>query len=128
MTQKLFNQLRMLVARQHTPTISVNPSPKIVVLSAFTGGGAQADRLQIENHIAFNEVQVWTRRKHTTRTGINVPDISRRGLDDNTNMAGTYTFASLQDYEQGQPFSLLRQSGKQARRVCRKGGWRLLSG
>jgi hypothetical protein len=110
-TKRLFNQFRFLVARQHTPTVSVNPGPKIVVLGSFTGGGAQADRLQTENHVAFNEVLVWTEHKHTIRTGINVPDISRRGLDDNTNMAGTYTFSTLQDYEQARPFSLLRQSG-----------------
>lgn len=111
LTKRLFNQFRFLVARQHTPTISINPGPKIQVLGSFTGGGAQGDRLQTENHIAFNEVVVWTGNKHTIRTGINVPDISRRGLDDNTNTAGTYTFATLQDYAQAHPFSLLKQSG-----------------
>jgi hypothetical protein len=110
-TKKWFNQFRFLVARQHTPTKSINPGPKIVVLGAFTGGGAQGDRLQTENHIAFNEILVWTGNKHTIRTGINVPDISRRGLDDNTNTAGTYTFSTLQDYQQNHPFSLLKQSG-----------------
>ncbi|MBI2683257.1 MAG: TonB-dependent receptor [Acidobacteriales bacterium] len=108
---KLFNQFRFLVARQHTPTNSVNPGPKIVVLDAFTGGGAQANRLQTENHIAFNEIVSWTGSKHVIRMGINVPDISRRGLDDNTNTAGTYSFSTIQDYQQDRPFSLLRQSG-----------------
>ena len=110
-TRRLYNQFRFLVARQHTPTTSVNPGPRIVVLGAFTGGGAQADRLQTENHIALNEILVWSGQKHTVRFGINVPDLSRRGLDDNTNTAGTYTFSSVQDYLQGRPFSLLRQSG-----------------
>ncbi|HYM07281.1 MAG TPA: TonB-dependent receptor [Terriglobales bacterium] len=111
LTKRLANQFRLLVARQHTPTTSINPGPKIVVLGAFTGGGAQGDRLQTENHIALNEILVWSGAKHTIRTGINVPDISRRGLDDNTNTAGTYTFSTLQDYQQNHPFSLLRQSG-----------------
>lgn len=111
LTKRLFNQFRFLVARQHTPTVSIHPGPRIVVLGSFVGGGAQADRLQTENHIAFNEVLVWTGNKHTIRTGINVPDISRRGLDDNTNTAGTYTFATLQDYALAHPFSLLKQSG-----------------
>ena len=110
-SKTLYNQFRFLVARQHTPTTSINQGPKIVVLGAFTGGGAQADRLQTENHIAFNEVLVWSEKKHTIRTGINVPDISRRGLDDNTNTAGTYTFATLADYSLAHPFSLLKQSG-----------------
>ena len=111
LTGKFYNLFRILVARQHTPAASVNPGPKIVVLGAFTGGGAQADRLQTENHIALNEIVVWQAQKHTVRFGINVPDISRRGLDDNTNTAGTYTFSSLADYAARRPFSLVRQSG-----------------
>src|SRR5260370_32830133 len=53
---------------------------------------------------------VWSGAKHTLRAGINVSDVSRRGLDDNTNTLGTYTFSTLQDYPD-HPFSLLRQSG-----------------
>lgn len=111
LTKKLLNQFRLLVAREHTPTTSVNPGPKIVVLGAFTGGGAQADRLQTENHVIFNEMLVWSGAKHTLRAGLNVSDISRRGLDDNSNTLGTYTFSTLQDYRENHPFSLLRQSG-----------------
>ena len=110
-TKKLLNQFRILVAREHIPTTSINPGPKIVVLGAFTGGGAQGDRLQTENHAIFNEILVWSGAKHTIRTGFNVSDLSRRGLDDNTNTLGTYTFSTLQDYQQSHPFSLLRQSG-----------------
>lgn len=59
-TKKWFNQFRFYAARQHTPTKSVNPGPRIVVLGAFTGGGAQGDRLQTENHITLNEILGWT--------------------------------------------------------------------
>ena len=111
LTKKLLNQFRLLVARQHTSTTSINPDAKIVVLGAFTGGGAQADRLQTENHVIFNENLIWSGAKHTIRTGFNISDLSRRGLDDNTNTIGTYTFSTLQDYQQSHPFSLLRQSG-----------------
>lgn len=110
-TGKFYNLFRFLVARQHTPTMSVNRDPKVVVQGAFTGGGAQGDRLQTENHIAFNEIVVWSGQKHTVRFGINVPDISRRGLSDYTNRLGTYSFASLEDYSAARPFSLVRQSG-----------------
>ena len=110
-TKKLLNQFRLLVAREHMPTTSINPGPKVVVLGAFTGGGAQGDRLQTENHVILNEILVWSGAKHTIRTGFNVSDLSRRGLDDNTNTLGTYTFSTLQDYQQSHPFSLLRQSG-----------------
>jgi len=105
------NNFGILFARQHTPTVSVNSGPKIVVLDAFTSGGAQGDRLQTENHTVFNDVFSWTHEKHTFQAGINVPDISRRGLDDNTNKAGTFSFSSLQDYFAGRPFSFVQQRG-----------------
>jgi hypothetical protein len=109
-TKNLLNQFRFLTAREYITTESVNPWPKIVVLGAFTGGGAQADRLQTENHLIFNEMVIWSGAKHTLRAGINVSDISRRGLDDNTNRGGTYTFSTLNDYP-NHPLSLLRQAG-----------------
>ena len=107
----LVNQFRILVARQHTPTISVQSGPKIIVLDAFTGGGAQADRLQTENHLIFDDIVSWVHGKHTFKTGFNIPDLSRRGLDDNTNSRGTFSFSSLQDYVDGRPFSFEQQRG-----------------
>jgi len=107
----IVNQFRLLVARQHTPMSSVQSAPKIIVLDAFTGGGAQGDRLQTENHLIFDDVVSWIHGKHTFRTGFNIPDLSRRGLDDNTNSNGTFSFSSLQDYVQGRPFSFLQQRG-----------------
>jgi hypothetical protein len=53
-TKKWFNQFRFYAARQHTPAKSINPGPNLVVLGAFTGGGAHGDRLQTENHITLN--------------------------------------------------------------------------
>jgi outer membrane receptor protein involved in Fe transport len=112
-TPKLLNQFRMLVfGRQHTSTKSLNSGRKIVVQDAFIGGGAQADRLQTENHFTFTEVLSYSAGKHSIRTGINVPDISRRGLDDYTTFGGTYTFSTLQDYLQHRPFSLVQQRGE----------------
>src|SRR5438093_5184066 len=107
----IVNQFRILIARQHTPTMSVQSAPKIIVLDAFTGGGAQGDRLQTENHLIFDDIVSWTHGKHTFKSGFNIPDLSRRGLDDNTNSAGTFSFSSLDDYVQGRPFAFLRQRG-----------------
>ena len=101
----IVNQFRILVARQHTPTMSVQSGPRIIVLDAFTGGGAQGDRLQTENHVIFDDIVSWTHGKHTFKSGFNIPDLSRRGLDDNTNSAGTFSFSSqfrsLTDTERG---------------------------
>src|SRR5262245_11765356 len=107
----IVNQFRVLIARQHTPTISVQSAPKIIVLDAFTGGGAQADRLQTENHLIFDDIVSFIHGKHTFKSGFNIPDLSRRGLDDNTNSVGTFSFSSLQDYLEGRPFSFVQQRG-----------------
>lgn len=106
-----FNQLRIVFGRQHTPTTSVTQGPGLNVAGSFVGGGAQADRLQTENHMNLNEIVTWTAGKHEVRAGINIPDISRRGLDDYTNFLGTYSFSTLSDYELNRPFSLIRQAG-----------------
>jgi len=74
-TPKLVNQFRMLVfGRQHTSTKSLNPEPKIVVQDAFTGGGAQADRLQTENHFTFSEILSYQAGRHALRDGAEITD------------------------------------------------------
>lgn len=111
LSPKLLNQFRVLIGRQHSPATSVTNAPGIVVTGSFTGGGAQANRLQTENHMNLNDVLSWSAGKHQLRAGINVPDISRRGLDDNTNVLGTYSFSTLADYLARLPYSFVQQRG-----------------
>jgi len=111
-TPKLLNDFRILFGKEYQPTRSIQSGPKIVVLDAFTRGGAQADRLQTEYHTVFHDVMSWSHGRHTLRMGLDVPDLSRRGLEDHTNFQGTFTFSSLQDYLQGRPFSFIQQAGQ----------------
>jgi len=111
LTPRLINQFRVLIGRQHTPTTSVSSHPAIAVADSFVGGGAQADRLQTENHMNLNDIVSWSLGKHQIRFGINIPDISRRGLDDYTNFGGTYSFSTLGDYFAHRPFSFMQQQG-----------------
>ncbi|MBI2685547.1 MAG: TonB-dependent receptor [Acidobacteria bacterium] len=108
---KLLSQFRILFGRYSAPAISITQAPKVVVVDAFTAGGAQADALRTEAHFAFNWIVSYSPGKHTIKTGINVPDWSRRGSNDYTNRLGTYSFSSLNDYRQARPFSLVRQQG-----------------
>ena len=110
-TPTLLNQFRVVIGRDHAPTTSVSEAPGILVPGSFTGGGAQADSLHTENHMNLNEILTWTPAKHNIRAGINVPDISRRGMDDNTNIGGTYYFSTLQDYSLQRPYSFIQQQG-----------------
>ncbi len=110
-TPTLLNQFRVVFGRDHAPTTSVSETPGVVVNGAFTGGGAQADNLHTENHMNLNEIVTWTPGRHDIRAGINIPDISRRGMDDNTNTGGTYYFSTLQDYLLQRPYSFISQQG-----------------
>jgi len=109
---KLLNQLHFLVGHYDNQTDSLNESPQINVSGAFTGGGAQADARRTEYHLDGTDIVTYTTEKQTIKFGIDIPDISRRGFDDFTNQAGTYSFASVADYSANNPFSYLVQRGQ----------------
>ena len=109
---KWLNQLRFLVGHNDAPTTSLNGNPRIIVSGAFTGGGAQADARRTEYHFDGTDFVSHASGKHDLKFGIDVPDISRRGADDFTNTAGTYTFGSLAAYAAGQPSTYLVQRGQ----------------
>jgi hypothetical protein len=111
-TKKLVNEFYLRSGRHWSPAVSVNRGPRIVVQDAFSAGGGQADRLSTENHAQFNEILSWSRGKHFIKTGMNAPDISRRGSNDRTNRDGTFYFSTLSDYLAGRPFSFVRQQGE----------------
>src|SRR5215471_14403797 len=109
-TPKIINEFRILFGKEYQPIRSLRNAPKIIVLDAFTAGGAQADRLVTEYHTTFHDTVLWSVGKQTLRMGMDVPDISRRGLEDSTNFQETFTFSSLQDYLNSQPFSFVQQA------------------
>jgi Carboxypeptidase regulatory-like domain len=108
---KFVNQLHFLVGHNDNETHSINENPQIAVSGAFTGGGAQADAQRTEYHVDATDIATYTNGKQDIRFGIDIPDMSRRGFDDFTNQAGTYSFASIGDYNAAIPFSFLVQRG-----------------
>jgi hypothetical protein len=109
---KLLNQLHFLVGHFDNQTHSLNENPQIIVSGSFNGGGAQADARRTEYHLDATDIVTYTTTKQEIKFGIDIPDISRRGFDDFTNQAGTYSFASLGDYSANRPFSYLVQRGQ----------------
>jgi Carboxypeptidase regulatory-like domain len=106
------NQARFLVGHFDSPVVSVVPDAQIAVSGLFTAGGAQADSRRTEYHFDGTDFATYANGKHQLSFGIDIPDISRRGLDDFTNRAGTYTFASLADYSAAMPATYLVQTGQ----------------
>src|SRR5439155_5766409 len=112
LSPKMLNQFRISAARSAASVRSITNAPSITVLDAFTGGGAQVDQKTTENHTQINEFLSGQSCKHQWKAGINLPDISRRGLTDYSNFGGALTFSTLDDYVHRRPFSLLQQGGQ----------------
>ncbi|MDQ6653829.1 MAG: TonB-dependent receptor [Acidobacteriota bacterium] len=108
---KLVNNFRLLLGVERQTAESLAPGRRLVVLDAFTGGGAQGDFLRTEYHAQLTEMLSYSTGKHLIKGGVNVPDLSRRGFNNNLNSAGTFYFSSLSDYAQGRPFSFVQQQG-----------------
>jgi hypothetical protein len=108
---RLLNEFRFLIGHETGSTVSLHPGRRIVVLDAFTGGGAQADQSSTEDHFNLAESLTYVRGKHLIKAGFAVPDFSRRGFDDRAYREGSFTFASTEDYALGRPLSFLQQRG-----------------
>lgn len=107
----LINQLQLFFEKDYDPTRSVSPAQKIVVDGNFTGGGAQANFLQTENNLKVNDIVSWSHRRHYLKFGINIPNLSRRAWEDESNRVGTFNFGSIANLESRTPYSFTQQAG-----------------
>ncbi|HYR77071.1 MAG TPA: TonB-dependent receptor [Pyrinomonadaceae bacterium] len=108
---KLVSNFRLLLGYERQTNISRTRAPRIVVLDSFTGGGAQADYLRTEYHAQMTEMLSYSTGKHFIKGGINIPDLSRRGFNNNLNSLGTFYFSSIGDYLLRRPYSFTQQQG-----------------
>jgi hypothetical protein len=106
------NQLRFLVGHFDNSVSSISGAPQLAVSGLFTAGGAQADSRRTEYHFDGTDFATYASGRHQLSFGIDIPDISRRGLNDFTNRAGTYTFASSADFAAATPTTYLLQTGQ----------------
>jgi hypothetical protein len=106
------NQLRFLVGHYDNSASSITVSPQLAISGLFTAGGAQGDTRRTEYHFDGTDFATYANGKHQLSFGVDIPDISRRGLDDFTNRQGTYTFASSADFLASTPTTYLLQTGQ----------------
>ena len=104
--------MRFLVGHYDNSVSSISADAQLAVSGLFTAGGAQADSRRTEYHFDGTDFATYANGRHQLSFGIDIPDISRRGLDDFTNRAGTYTFASSSDFTAGLPTTYLVQTGQ----------------
>jgi hypothetical protein len=111
LTPNLINQLLITFEKDEDVTQSVTNAQSVQVSGSFIGGGAQADLARTENTIHVNEIVTWSHGKHYIRAGVQLPQFSRRAVDDHTNRLGTFKFASLSSYAGNTPYVFTAQQG-----------------
>jgi hypothetical protein len=90
-------------------------TPQVMVEGVATFGGAQQDAYNTENNPSINDTFSWTLATHMPQQikfGVQISDLGRRILDDETNRQGTYTFASAAAFAANTPASFSIQQGQ----------------
>lgn len=107
----LLHQVQLLIGHEREPTTSVSAEPGIVVSGGFTGGGAQSLLTRTETHMQLATSLMWTKNNHFVQAGFQLPDWSRRGFFDRSLFGGIFSFASVDAYSRGVPYSFVQQHG-----------------
>jgi len=111
-TSSLVNELSARIGTAESNTESQLPGqPAVIVGGAFTGGGAQLAKHEMQDYLQLSDTISWSRGKHLIKAGSQIPAFERHALNDRTNFGGTFQFASLADYEQGRPLSFVQRGG-----------------
>ncbi|MEI6667906.1 MAG: carboxypeptidase regulatory-like domain-containing protein [Acidobacteriota bacterium] len=108
--RRLFTESRFQLKTNRNGSRSAIEEPTTRVQDAFTGGGAQ-----VRGGLRATEFELasdldYVRGAHSWRTGF-LLEGGRFQSDDTSNYLGTYTFASLADYQAGRPMSYSRKIG-----------------
>ena len=105
-----FGESRLQARWTETESSPFVEAQTIRVLDAFTSGGAQQAGERNAAEIEWATNVDWARGRHAVRFGSLVEGGAYRS-DNRSNYLGTYTFASLADYEAGRASTYTRRDG-----------------
>jgi len=108
--RRMFTETRLQLRFTDSRNQSSLEAPTLLVNDAFTGGGAQMRGGQEGFTFEFASDLDYVRGAHSWRTGAMLEGGSFTS-DDITNYLGTFTFASLADYNAGRPSTFSRRTG-----------------
>jgi hypothetical protein len=106
------NELRLQFAQQNSTSISASNAPAVIVLDAFSEGGAgvwsetSSRTFELADNLDFN-----VGRKHQMRVGLLLEGVEFSNFDAQNN-AGTFTFSSIEAYDAGLPTSFTQRNGQ----------------
>ena len=108
--RRFFINSRLQFIRTESESRSAVEAPTIRVLESFTSGGAQQDGGSLARRVNFASDLDYVRGRHSMRTGL-LLDGGWFHSDSFSNYLGTYTFESLEAFEQNRPRSFTRRIG-----------------
>lgn len=108
--RRFVTQTRFQMNASSSDMRTVTEAPTIIVQDAFTSGGAQRKGGSESKNFSFNQDLDYIRGLHSFRGGVMV-DGGFSGTTLSTNYLGTYTFESLEAFQQGRPRSYSRRIG-----------------
>jgi hypothetical protein len=109
--QKLFSQLRMQASWRSIDSRSVSDAPAIIVLNAFSRGGAGIVNDRSTREFEMSENLDFAHRHHSFRTGV-LFETANYDSTELRNGNGTFTFASLDAFREGRPTTYTRRRGE----------------
>ena len=111
-----YNEARLSWQRGTTRWASRTDAPTVLVLNAFTDGGAQVQGARAAATLEASDDLDITRGHHAWRAGFLLTRASQDSTEQR-NALGTYTFGTLQDFVAGTPATFTRTVGDPAARL-----------
>ena len=108
--KKFYNEFRLQYTNETFKTVSASSAPTIIVLDAFSKGGAGNDVNTRQQTFSIADNFLWGLKKHALKVG-GVLDYERRTTISAENQIGTFTFTSLTDFISNQPSLFTRDIG-----------------
>lgn len=109
---KKLNNLRVQVRSQDNASTASSIAPTVVVIDAFSTGGAGVASTGATTNIEIaDDLDFAVGRKHAMRVGV-LFDRDGYRQSDGRNAAGTFTFGSLESYLAGQPNTFTQRLGQ----------------
>ena len=106
----LFNETRLQIGMMSSESRASFEGQTIRVLDSFTGGGAQSRGGRDVANLEFASNLDFTKGKHAMRAGF-LLEGQWVESDQQSNYLGTFTFASLDDYQAGRPSTYTIREG-----------------
>lgn len=108
--KRFYNEFRFQFADETSETDSANKNAGIIVLDAFSKGGAGVDRTNKRQSFSVSDNFLWGIKNHALKIG-GVFDFERQKTDSAENQPGTFIFSDLESFTQNRPSIFTQRIG-----------------